>query len=80
VVEELRNVRLLQDVRNAERDLATAVRTEQGARAGYADAHRGAEVVRRAQDKKRAEIVDERERKEQRELDELATMRFNVGR
>jgi flagellar biosynthesis chaperone FliJ len=80
VVEELRNVRVLQDVRNAERDLAAAVRTEQTARAGFDAAQRGAEVARRAQEKKRAEIGEAWERRELREIDELATLRFNVGR
>jgi flagellar protein FliJ len=80
VVEESAHVRALHAVRAAERDLALAVKREQAARSGYTSAHRTAEVVRRAQGKKRAEISEERERRDQRELDEAATLLFNSGR
>lgn len=78
MVEEAAHVRALQDVRTAEKAVAAAQRTEQQARHGYAVAHRDAEVARRVQEKKRAEIRDEREKKEQKSLDELATLRFNA--
>lgn len=78
VVEELAHVRALQDVRTAEREVAAALKKEQQARLGYTAAHRDAEVARRVQEKKRAEIRDDREKKEQRSLDELATLRFNA--
>jgi flagellar biosynthesis chaperone FliJ len=78
IVEEAAHVRALHDVRSAERDLAQAMTGEQQARAGYSSAHRQAEVARRAQEKKRTELKTERERREQKAQDEVATLRFNV--
>jgi len=78
IVEEAAHVRALHDVRSAERDVAAALRKEQQARTGYTAAHRDAEVARRVQEKKRTEIRDEREKREQKALDELATLRFNA--
>lgn len=78
VLEEAAHVRALHDVRTAEREVATALKKEQQARLGYTAAHRDAEVARRVQEKKRAEIRDEHEKREQRSLDELATLRFNA--
>jgi flagellar export protein FliJ len=77
VLEEGAHVRALQAIRTAERELAQAVRSEQQARVGYTTAYRSAEAIRRAQEKKRTEIVSEAEKREQRALDELATLRFN---
>lgn len=78
MVEEAAHVRALQDVRSAEKAVVAAQRSEQQARHGYAVAHRDAEAARRVQEKKRAEIRDEREKREQKALDELATLRFNA--
>jgi len=78
VLEEAAHVRALHDVRNAEREVASALKREQQARLGYTAAHRDAEVARRVQEKKRSEIRDEREKREQRSFDELATLRFNA--
>lgn len=80
VLEEVAHLRALRQVARAESDLASAMRKEQTARAGYTAAHRNAEVARKAQDKKRAEITAEREQKERKALDELATLRFNAKR
>lgn len=80
VLEEVAHLRALRQVARAETDLAAAMRKEQTARAGYTAAHRNAEVARKAQDKKRAEITAEREQKERKALDELATLRFNARR
>jgi len=77
MAEEAAHLRALQDVRNAERELARALTEERSARAGYLDAHQQAEAVRRAQEKKRTEIKTDRSTREQRALDELATLRFN---
>jgi flagellar export protein FliJ len=77
-LEEGAHVRALQAMRTAERELAQAVRGEQQARAGYGKAYRNAEVIRRAQEKRRTEILDEAERRERHALDELATLRFNA--
>ena len=78
MVEEAAHLRALQDVRNAERAVAQAIGEERQARAGYIDAHQRAEAVRRAQEKKRTEIKTDRETRETRALDELATLRFNA--
>jgi flagellar biosynthesis chaperone FliJ len=78
VLEELGHLRSLQQVQKAEGALAQALRQEQTARAGYTAAHRSAEIVRRAQDKKRVEILGEREKDERKGLEELATLRFNA--
>lgn len=78
-VEEGAHVRALQAIRTAERELAQAVRSEQVARVGYGTAYRSAEVIRRAQEKKRTELLDAAEKREQKALDELATLRFNAG-
>jgi flagellar export protein FliJ len=78
MVEEAAHVRALHDVRTAEREVAAALKKEQQARLGYTAAHRDAEVARRVQEKKRTEIKDEREKREQKGFDELATLRFNA--
>jgi len=80
MLEEVAHLRALRQVARAETDLAAALRKEQSARAGYTAAHRKAEVARKVQDKKRAEIVAEREKRERKALDELATLRFNARR
>jgi flagellar export protein FliJ len=80
VMEEVAHLRTLRQVARAETDLAAALRKEQTARAGYSAAHRNAEVARKAQDKKRAELVAEHEKRERKALDELATLRFNARR
>jgi flagellar export protein FliJ len=78
IVEEAAHVRALRDVRSAERDVAQALSGEQLARTGYLAARQQAEVVRRVQEKKRSELRADRDRREQRSLDELATLRFNT--
>ncbi len=80
VLEEVAHLRTLHQVQRAENELASAMRKEQTARAGYTAAHRNAEVARKAQDKKRSEITAEREQRERKALDELATLRFNAKR
>lgn len=78
MLEEAAHVRALQDVRTAEKEVTTALKKEALARVGYSAAHKDAEVARRVQEKKRTEIKDEREKREQKSFDELATMRFNA--
>lgn len=80
VVEEIAHVRTLQEVRAAEGALAEALGHERKARAGYVVAHRDAEAVRRVQEKKRTEILTDLGRREQKSLDELATLAFNARR
>jgi flagellar export protein FliJ len=80
VLEEFAHLQALRQVQRGESDLASAQRKEQTARVGYTSAHKNAEVARRVQDKKRAELEAERERRERMALDELATLRFNARR
>ncbi len=80
VLEEYAHLHTLRRVQHAETDLASALRKEQMAKTGYTAAHRNAEVVRRAQGKKRAELDADRERRERKALDELATLRFNAAK
>jgi hypothetical protein len=56
-------------------ELAQAVQRAEARRFG--SAYKSAEVIRRAQEKRRSEILTEAEKREQRALDELATLRFN---
>jgi flagellar export protein FliJ len=77
-LEETAHARALHALRTAERELAGAMRKEQMARAGYVLAFKGAEAIRRAQEKKRAEVTEEWDRRERRDADELATQRFNA--
>ena len=80
VLEEFAHLQKLRQVQRAESDMAAALRKLQSARAGYSAAHKNAEVARRAQGKKRAEILADGERRERKALDELATQRFNARR
>lgn len=77
MLEESAHARALQALRAAERELASAMRKEQIARAGYVAAFRSAEAMRKAQEKKREEISDEWDRRDRRAEDELATLRYN---
>ncbi len=80
VLEEFAHLQALRQVQRAETDLVAALRKEQSARVGYTSAHKNAEVVRRAQDKKRVEITSDQDRRERKALDEMATLRFNARR
>ncbi|GEJ59185.1 hypothetical protein [Anaeromyxobacter diazotrophicus] len=79
-VDELVHRRALQDVRAAEAALREARQREAQARDGYAAARQGTKIVQRVQERRRAEIRGEREKRERREVDELATLRFNLPR
>jgi len=79
-LEELEHRRALQAVRAAQGEVQQATQEEARALGGYASAHRGTEVVRRVQERRRAEILGELEKRERKEIDEIATLRFNVGR
>lgn len=78
-IEEAAHGRAVQALRAAERDLASARRSERSARLAYESAYRHAEAARRIREKKQAEVVEERERRDQRATDDLTTMRFNSG-
>jgi flagellar export protein FliJ len=79
-LDEVSHRRALQHLRAAEGDVTKATQGEAAAREGLAAAHRGTELVRRAQTRKVTELLDDRARRERRDIDEIATLRFNVGR
>ena len=79
-VDELSHRRALQLFRAAEGVLTKATSGEADARQGWTGAHRETEVVRRVQTRRVTEILDERERRERRDADEMATLRFNAAR
>ena len=78
-VDELARRRALQAVRAAEGEVQAAAQGEATARQGYTAARQGAQVVRRVQERRRAEIKVELEKTERRDVDELATLRFNTA-
>jgi flagellar biosynthesis chaperone FliJ len=75
--EEAAHARVVHEVRGAERELQQATGGEHAARQAYERAWRDAEASRRLQDKARRAIVHEAERREQRALDDVATLVFN---
>jgi hypothetical protein len=79
-LDELTHRRALQVARAAENEVLKAAQGEAAARDGYVAAHQDKEVVQRAQERKRAEILSEMGRLERRDADELATLRFNFGK
>ena len=72
--------RAVKALRSAEADAAQALRREAAARGGWVAAHQDSEVVRRIQERRRAENCDEQRRRERRDADEIATLRFNAVR
>jgi len=78
-LEEAAHGRALQLVRVAEGEVSSASVRREDASASYRDARQDAETVRRAADRKRAELILELSRRERRSLDEVATLRFNRG-
>lgn len=78
VTEELAHSRVVHEMRGAERELLKATGGEHAARVAYERAWREAEASRRLQEKARRAIAHEAERREQRALDEVATLAFNV--
>lgn len=76
-VDELARRRALQMVRAAEGEVRKASDGESRALEGYLSAHVETETVRRVQGRRRTEILGEMDRKERRDIDELATLRFN---
>lgn len=77
VTEELAHSRVIHEVRGAERELMKATGGEHAARAAYERAWRDAEASRRLREKARRAIVHEAERREQKALDDVATLVFN---
>jgi len=79
-VDELARRRALQGVKAAEQDLLRAREGELIARDGYLEARKAREVVGRIQERRRAEIVADLEKRDQRGTDEVATRTFNASR
>ena len=79
-LDDLARRRALQLVRTAEQDLQRARQGEEVAREGYTTARQAREVVGRAQERRRTEIVSEIEKREQRATDEVATRSYNHSR
>jgi flagellar export protein FliJ len=77
-IDELAHRRAIQALRSAESEIGKAARLESSARDGYTAARQDQEVVRRVQERRRAEMVFELERREQRDADEHAVLRFNT--
>jgi flagellar protein FliJ len=80
VLDEHAHRRALQAVRAAEAAVRDAVKVEVTARDGWLAARQEADAARRARERKVVELVAEAGRRERRDLDEVATLRFNAAR
>ena len=69
--------RAVQSLRLAEGEARNATRREAEARDGYTAARQETHAVRRVQERRRADMLGEQRRRERRDLDEIATLRFN---
>jgi flagellar biosynthesis chaperone FliJ len=78
VLDEHAHRRALQAVRTAEAAVRDAMHAELTARDGWLSARQEADAARRARERKVVEILTERERRDRRDLDEIATLRFNA--
>ena len=72
--------RAVKALRVAEAEAAQALRQEAAARDGWMAARQESEAVRRIQERRRAERRGELSRRERRDSDEIATLRFNGSR
>jgi len=79
-LDDLVRRKALQGVRAAEQELKQATAGEAAARDDYAQARKAREVVGRVQERRRAEILTDLEKKDQRSTDEVATRAFNSAR
>ncbi|MFL5262363.1 MAG: flagellar export protein FliJ [Anaeromyxobacteraceae bacterium] len=80
LLDEHAHRRALQAVRAAETALQQATRGELTARDGWLAARQEADAVRQARERRVAELLGEAARRERRDADEVATLRFNVAR
>ena len=80
LLDEHAHRRALQAVRAAESALQQATRGELTARDGWLAARQEADAVRQARERRVAELLGEASRRERRDADEVATLRFNVAR
>ncbi len=72
--------RAAHDVRQAADQVTRAKFREEQARTAYISAHRKVEVVRRAADRKREDLVTEQNKAENKEIDTLATLMYSYKR
>jgi flagellar export protein FliJ len=79
-LDELEHRRALQAVRSAESEVERAAQGEASARDGYVAARQDKEIVCRVQERRRSELVLQLEKRERRDADEIATLRFNTAR
>ncbi|OFX24437.1 MAG: hypothetical protein A2V77_19760 [Anaeromyxobacter sp. RBG_16_69_14] len=79
-LDEMAHRRALQAVRSAESEVNEAARGEASARDGYVAARQEKEMVCRVQERRRSELVVQLEKRERRDADEIATLRFNTAR
>lgn len=79
-VDELARRRALQTVRSAENELRKAAEGETTARDGYVAARQDKEIVSRVRERRRTDLLLEIERRERRDADQAATLKFNRGR
>ncbi len=78
VIDDDGHRRAVQTLHAAQRQARHAEQAELVARDGYTAARQETLAVRRVQEKRRAEQLDEVRRRDRRALDELATIRFNT--
>ncbi len=79
-VDELARRRALQAVRSAQSELRRAAEGEAKARDGYMAARQDKDIVARVRERRLADLVLENEKRERRDADEAATLKFNRGR
>ena len=77
-LDELAHRRALQALRVAEGQMQQAARSEESARDGYVSARQDKQVVQRVRERRRAELALEAQRRERRDADEIATLKFNA--
>jgi hypothetical protein len=80
VLDDDEHRRAVEALREAEGDARLASSAEDAARTRYAAARRDALAVRRVQERRVAEALAHARRRERRELDEVAALRFTAAR
>jgi flagellar FliJ protein len=79
VIDDDGHRRAIQTLHAAQGQVHRAAEAESQARDGYTTARQGTLAVRRVQERRRADQLIELNRRDRRELDEIATLRFNTG-
>ncbi len=79
-LDEIDHRRAWQELRSAREEADEAERREAEARQGYTTARQEGEAVRRIRERRRVEAKQRLDRRERRDADEIATLRFNHHR